>query len=505
MLEAVLACSAEGISAGADAGAGAGRRAADQVIVAVRLKTSMAPGAETRVGALISFEVHGAWMPDDLLCGGVSPAQVVEHSWSLLAWPSRLRLRAPRFLPPFTDPWGLQRFDVAEVGGRSFSLLADCGDDCEYTTANLARWVSSDSEYNEFEVPALDSPDWLAEAWGPCCCPSGDAFGAECTPGQRTRNVTCSSGDIAGCTNSLPVPIQVAPCQDYTSCSYQPFCPLGGGRKLDCSYQGWGLLGIILVLVVLGSLTCRYCQRRWFWCHPACQPWKMFSCIKGPEVQPEPVLAQNNEDDKFAVLPETRVQVHSEMPLSQTPEDVGRLLGSWCYDNTRKYSISRLYENKFRFDEQLPSGQWAYGTFEPEGGWLQGKILIRHTTKECGTMRLRYMCGEDKVLSNFKTCDDTWGPDMYAQRAGTLPQPQGFRCGADAELVPTSEIELAYGSGALDSKEPGVPHVFGSTKLSGGWDVSDGTKPALSPTRTVAEPPSYGILHGCVQDGLLTL
>lgn len=457
-----------------------------EVIITIRVVTSMAEGAETSTGALISFEVGGAWLPYQELCGAVGLGETVNHSWSLPLWPSRLRLRAPTTSPPFTDAWGLQRIDVDEQEGRSFTVLEDCNrPNCKYSPTTLVRWVWSETEDNEYSVPALDSPEWFVSEWGPCCCPVANALALACTPGERTRAVSCSTGDMASCSSSGPMPVQVAVCHDYAACPYEPFCPLGRANNFGCDTQAWSLLGALWLLVVLGSLTCRHCRLRWFiLCRQRCKSAKAMA----PRAAPVPVNCEDTRvshvGDDFRCVPQDGTMTPSEMLTPSCVDgrdcqlDIPRLLGTWCYEDARttgRYSISRLYENKLRFDEQTVTGQWVFGTLEPEREWFIGQILMRGTAKEHGVVRLRYLQGRDCVLSNFQIPGESfWGQDVVACKAGHLPPL--WRAGeSDLASACSASDGLSFHNdgGACGSRKAVAP---GNGKVVGVWEMLQESK-----------------------------
>lgn len=238
--------------------------------VVVQAETSNADGAGSLSGAVISFEVRSVWSPDEVLCDAVERGAVVEISRTLDGWPTRLRLRSQRPSPSqAVDSWGLRRIVLqsraAAAASGTITVLENCSaSPCESSPASAERWVDSDVTYRVFDVPPLDGvAEWRLGAWGQCCCPVGDPYGLVCKPGERSRDVTCSSGNGLCARRGLK-PLQIEACQDYSQCPYEPLCPLGWQHALSCDGQALLILGLVLLLVVALGLACRFCQLRWF-------------------------------------------------------------------------------------------------------------------------------------------------------------------------------------------------------------------------------------------------
>jgi len=144
-----------------------------------------------------------------------------------------------------------------------------------------------------------------------------------------------------------------------------------------------------------------------------------FVCKKVTEV--EPLTAGEFKELKRASTGEIEEFVVKNDDKSLKDPSMDALVGTWVYEQTYEYSISRDDDGQFHFEESRVSGesgevQRVMGNLTFRQGWLMGEIFDSNQ-RQRGWIRLHYVEESGTVVSNVRLPEEEgWSDERVAHR-----------------------------------------------------------------------------------------
>lgn len=118
---------------------------ASSINVTLEAQTSNMDYAQTETPVLVAFKVDGAWTDDVVFLASAALTQVVVKTFTLQAWPSKLRLTAQG-----TDAYGYSRL-LLSAGSRTVTVLDETMGNKSYGP-NSVHWVDGNEDAPRFNV-----------------------------------------------------------------------------------------------------------------------------------------------------------------------------------------------------------------------------------------------------------------------------------------------------------------------------------------------------------------
>lgn len=121
---------------------------ASSINVTLEVHTSNLPYAQTETPVLVAFQVGGTWTNDVVFLATAALTQVVVKTFSLEAWPTKLRLTAQG-----ADAWGYSQV-LLSTGSRVVTILDETMGNNSYGESSV-HWVDGNEDaprYNVYNV-----------------------------------------------------------------------------------------------------------------------------------------------------------------------------------------------------------------------------------------------------------------------------------------------------------------------------------------------------------------